>query len=102
MSGTSGGVYVLDADLAEGAFEMPEMPIHNDETELIDQLELITPPNLTDELPDPSHPGALFPPAAETGVMPVIILDAEGSDDNEQQDAVRTTAEVQASAAKAG
>jgi len=37
----------------------------------------------------------ILPPAAETGLMPVLFVAAEGADDIDGQDAMRTTAEIQ-------
>jgi hypothetical protein len=41
------------------------------------------------------------PPTAETGTMPVVVMEREGSDDQDRQDATRTTAELQIAAAAA-
>lgn len=37
----------------------------------------------------------ILPPMAETGLMPVVVVAAEGADDTDGQDATRTTAEIQ-------
>jgi hypothetical protein len=42
----------------------------------------------------------LTAPVAETGIMPIIVMEAEGDDDADRQDATRTAAEAQFSAPK--
>jgi CheY-like chemotaxis protein len=45
--------------------------------------------------PGVRHDAKRIAPAAETGVLPAIILNGEGLDDSDTQDATRTTAETQ-------
>ncbi|PJF26139.1 MAG: hypothetical protein CUN53_09215 [Phototrophicales bacterium] len=94
MKGSSINTPVVNTNLAEGAVDavepsMPDttldVPNEPDFESMLDEREQVT---------EPLNP-LILPPAAETGLMPVVVVAAEGTDDTDGQDATRTTAEIQ-------
>lgn len=94
MNGSSVNIPVVNSNLAEGAVDaveplMPDLtldaPTEQDMDVLLDEREQVT---------KTLNP-LILPPAAETGLMPVVMVAAEGADDTDGQDAMRTTAEIQ-------
>gem|GEM_PF-4592418 len=87
-------------DQAEGAHEWRDMPMNDFEggalVERGDELPL--PLILPQPMPPSDAALVCHPPTAETGTMPIVVMDTEAADDIDRQDATRTTAELQVAA----
>ncbi len=88
MNGLSINTPFVSTNLAEGAVDTVE-PLMPDLT--------LGSPNEDEgeQVTKPTSP-LILPPASETGLMPIVAVVAEGADNTDSQDAVRTTAETQA------
>jgi hypothetical protein len=92
MDRSSVNISAVDADLAEGEFAPVEPPTPAPDLDAPKEPDFEPPLDASRVVTEL----LIMPPAADTGLMPIVSAAAEGADDTDRQDAARTKAEVQA------